>query len=138
MKRILRTILLFAAFGIIFISCEPNLWENILAAPGPVENLNVTHNPGVDDITITYDVPASSVNEFQGEDDWVIVWFYYRLTSGGDEVFFSEQHSIVGGPSGDMDFTLIELTAENYEFIVYIVDREYQRSEPAVSPNVNW
>lgn len=139
MKGTIRTILLCAAFGIAFVSCEPRLWDNILAAPGPVDNLVVTHTSGFDNnIQFDYDIPASSANEFQLDENFIKIWIYSRLSSGGDEVYCGGSNSVVGTGQG-FSLTITTLTPTVlYDFIVYTVDREFQRSEPVVEPSVEW
>ena len=137
MKKIIGIILTIIIFSLLICSCEPTDWEYILAAPGPVKDFAIVHTTGAgDNITFNFDFPASAANQYQSDSDSLIVWIYYRLYGSSEEIFIDEYPCDLGVPNSIND--TITLTASiDYDFIVCVVDEEYQRSEPSVQ-TVTW
>ncbi|MBN1696474.1 MAG: hypothetical protein JW881_03065 [Spirochaetales bacterium] len=143
MKRTMKTI------TIVFVSilplllpsgCEPNDWDIIMAAPPPVENLSIFSHSG-DDIIFAFTLPDFSEKHEVFSKFEFHVYIYSRPASGGEETYHSSDYfdqSQIGTDQTIMD-TFTGLTGgTQYIFILYVVDTEFQKSDPVETLPVNW
>ncbi|MBN2737884.1 MAG: hypothetical protein JXR70_12940 [Spirochaetales bacterium] len=138
MKKAIMMISLYILLILFIGSCEPKDWEYILAAPGPVINFSLTHTGGESTININFTYPSSSVNQYQNDGDYLVAWLYYKPVNSGTEKFITHFSCELDVPVGDnLDLGTSSLTTgEEYAFIIYTIDSEYQRSEPAIQTTI--
>ena len=141
MKTRLRTysyIGLPLLFSLLLAACEPTDWDVILAPPEPVTGLSVSGHTG-NDITFNFTLPDFSDQVALFPDYTIMVYYYSRPASGGEETYHGHffYNSVNFGNSQSENVT-IPLSGGNYIFILYTVDNEYQKSEPAETGPVNW
>ena len=142
MKTRLRTysyIGLPLLFSLLLAACEPTDWDVILAPPEPVIGLNDSGQTG-NSITFEFTLPDFSEQVALFPDYTIMVYYYSRADGSSEETY----HGYLNyGPADFGTFqnptvTINTLSSDDYFFILYTVDNEYQRSEPAETGPVTW
>jgi len=142
-KNIYRTAVLISLilFFLLVTGCEPNQWDLILAAPPPVKDLRVIdHTGGTIDFQFT--LPEFTEETALFPDYGFELYLYYRPASESQEIYYSywyfEESEAGTVQTPQVDFSSVLTGGSDYVFIFYVVDREYQKSEPATTNVVTW
>lgn len=138
--RIYSLIALPLLFSLLLAACEPTDWDVILAPPDPVTGLSASV-PSGDSITFTFTLPDFSEQVALFPDYSIMLYYYSRPATGGEETYHGK---LWYGPAdfGNAQSQSVNISGltvgTEYIFILYTVDNEYQKSEPAEIGPVTW
>jgi hypothetical protein len=133
-------LLIVLALPALLSGCEPNDWYRILAAPPPVENLSYSAH-AANNITFDFTLPDLSEELSFFPNYSFRVFYYYREAMGTTETYVGRFY-FDRSDAGQDQHTAVSISgltvATDYVFVLYVVDTESQKSEPAETLPVTW